>query len=135
MEPTLTPVMGPISVPGVISGSRIVHDLCSRIAAKLTSNCDLREIDSYSGYAAKVTIELQLTDVYPVVVTAEVAAGKINSQLPSIHIDLDSEVTGAEPEASLERPIDPDGVVEAPGKERRYYTPRNSVPLGSRGSK
>jgi hypothetical protein len=133
MEPTLTPVMEPISVPGVISGSSIVHDLCSRIAAKLTSNCDLREIDSYGGYSACVQIEIQLNDVYPVVVSAEVAAGKINPQLPSICIDLNSEVTGAELEASLERPIDPDGVVEAPAKERRYYTPRNSTPLDSRG--
>jgi hypothetical protein len=137
MEPTLTPVMEPISVPGVISGSSIVHDLCSRIAAKLTSNCDLRAIDAYSGYTAKVEIMLQLHDVYPTTVTAEVEVGKINSQLPSEHIALGSEVAAEETAPSLERPIDPDGVTEpavAAAKEKRWYAPRNATPV-SRGSK
>jgi hypothetical protein len=128
MESTMEPNMGPVVVPGVISGSSIIRDLLNRIEEKLARNCDLRQSDAYSGYSFKVEITLQLLDVYPTTVAAEVEAGTINPQLPSAHIALGSEVVAEEPEPSLERPVDPDGVVETPVKEPRYYTPRNVQP-------
>jgi len=63
MEPTLEPVMEPTSVPGTITGKAIIDNLLCRIAEKLGKSCDLRAMDSYSGYAARVTIALQLLDV------------------------------------------------------------------------
>jgi hypothetical protein len=129
-------IMEPVAIPGRINGTSIIDDLCDRIAEKLAKNCDLRAVDSYSGYAAKVRIELQLLDIDPVEVSVEVAAGKINSLLPSARIDLDSEVLAEATEsASLERPIDPDGATEAAVKERRHYTPRGAAPLSFRPHK
>ena len=46
-----------VAVPGRISGSEIVYDLCDRIAEKLSKSCDLRQSDSYAGYSAKITVE------------------------------------------------------------------------------
>jgi len=106
---TLTPVMQPpeaISVPGVISGTAIVADLLHRIGDKLAQSCDLRMTDAYGGYAAKVSIELQLLDCYPVAVNAQVAVGTIHPLRPSRHIDLGSEMTADEPAPSLERCVD-----------------------------
>jgi hypothetical protein len=64
MESTLAP-MEAVAVPGRISGTGVIDDLCRRIAEKLALFCDLRAIDAYAGYAAKVEITLQLVDVYP----------------------------------------------------------------------
>ncbi len=109
LEPVLEPMMGPVAVPGRITGQQVINDLCDRIGERLAHDCSLRAIDAYSGYAARVTIELQLQDVYEVEVRATVQVGEINSQLPSLHIALGSEVA-AEPESeNLERVIDPDG--------------------------
>jgi hypothetical protein len=133
MEPLMEPITEPIHIPGRISGAAIIDDLCDRIAERLAHDCSLRATDAYSGYSARVQIELQLHDVYPTEVAATVKVGEINSQLPSAHIDLGGEVV-AEPESgNLERSIDPDGslpeAATAAAKERRYYTPRSTKPL------
>jgi hypothetical protein len=130
MEATLTPIMEPITIPGRISGTGVIDDLCNRIAEKLARSCDLRAIDAYSGYTAKVTIELQLLDVYPCEVTAVVPVGTIDPQLRSVRIDLGSEMSAEETESgSLERPIDPAGATEAPVKEKGWRAPRGAVPI------
>jgi hypothetical protein len=136
MTPTITPIMEPIAVPGTISGASIINDLLNRIGDKLSRDCSLRDIDVYSGYSCRVTVELQLHSVYQTEVTAQVAVGRIDPKLEVRQIELGSDITAAEPEASnLERPIDPAGVTEDSVKEKRYYTPRNAVPLSTRGSK
>jgi hypothetical protein len=122
-----------VSIPGTISGSSIIHDLCNRIADKLSRDCCLRAIDVYSGYSYRVTLELQLNDVYPTTVAVEVATGRIDPKLEVQHIELGSDITAAQPEdVNLERPVDPDGFIEAPVKEKRYYTPRNAQPLSDK---
>lgn len=68
-------------------------------------------------------------------VNADIQVGAIVPALSSERIALRESVSAEETEAaSLERPIDPAGVTEAPVKERRYYTPRGSTPLSMRGS-
>jgi hypothetical protein len=104
-----------VAIPGTISGSSIVRDLLSRIADKLNRDCSLRPLDVYSGYSYRVSVELQLHDVYPTTVTAEVAVGRIDPKLEVQQIELGSDITAAEPEASnLERPVDMAGVVAPP---------------------
>jgi hypothetical protein len=136
MDPVMEPITGPILIPGSISGTAIIDDLLSRIEEQLSRDCNLRQVDVYSGYAAKVQIELQLLDIYPAELVATVKVGEINSQLPSAHIDLSGEVE-AEPESgNLERPIDESGVTEpaTAAAAKRWYAPRNGkpLPLGSR---
>jgi hypothetical protein len=104
-----------VAVPGSISGSAIVRDLLDRIADKLSRDCNLRGIDVYSGYSYRSTVELQLHAVYPTTVYTEVAVGRIDPKLEVQQIELGSDITAVEPEASnLERPVDPDGGVEQP---------------------
>jgi hypothetical protein len=126
--------MEPMSIEAVavesrISGVEVINDLCDRIAERLTKSCDLREVDSYSGYAAKVQIELQLVDLGPVEVSAEIQVGTMNPSQPSERITLGESVAADEADSPmLERPADPAGVQEAPEiREKRFYAPRNRV--------
>jgi hypothetical protein len=121
---SLEPIMEAVSVPGTISGSEIVDDVCSRIADRLSRDCNLRASDCYGGYAFTASVEIQLLDVYPVTVSAQVAVGALNRQLPSQHVALGSEVSGEQPDsAHLEKPIDPEGFTPqaAAAKEKRIY--------------
>jgi hypothetical protein len=113
---TLTPSME-VGVPGIISGTGVIKDLCRRIAERLSRDCDLRASDAYSGYSAQVTIRIQLTDVYPCEVSADITVGKIDEQLPSARITLRPDVliaAGGQP--NLERPVvtPPEEPVDAP---------------------
>ena len=127
----ITPILEPVTVAGRISGHEVIADLLDRVAEKLPASCDLRPSDSYSGYSAKVSIELQLVDVDQTEVVTEVGVGAMNPQLESQHITLSapSVAAVADDSALLERPIDPSGVAGASVKQRRYYTPRGSRPL------
>lgn len=60
---TLSPNMEAVQVPGQISGAAIIDDLCQRIRDRLSRDCSLSQSDAYAGYAARVTVELQLKDV------------------------------------------------------------------------
>ncbi|MGA7312628.1 MAG: hypothetical protein WBX22_01535 [Silvibacterium sp.] len=131
--------MTAVQIPGRISGEAVIHDLLDRIAAQLSGDCSLRSTDAYLGYSAKVSIELQLIDVDTTPVAATVNVGAIDPGQPSQKIVIGSDVTGSETEQSLEKPIDPDGVIEpvaaAAKTTTRYYTPRSTkpLPLSSRG--
>lgn len=125
-EAALTPIMQPIAVPGAISGTAIIADLCDRSAERLARSCDLRDTDCYRAYSASVSITLQLRDIDTTEVAAEVNVGAIDPQLPSERIPL-----GREPEAvaeegavALDRPIDPEGAAETK-QEKRWYARRN----------
>ena len=122
-------ILEPIAIPGQISGTGVIEDLCNRIREKLAKSCDLRAIDAYSSYAAKVGIELQLVDLGPVEVSAEIQVGTLNPSQPSERITLRKSVAADEADsAMLERPVDPAGVEEAPEiREKRFYAPRNRV--------
>jgi hypothetical protein len=107
----------PISVPGAISGSAIIDDLLNRISEKLSRDCALRETDAYQGYSATVQIRLQLADVYPVEVAAQVEVGTINPGQPSEQITVDTATVTADEvqeragfeSLSLERLVDESG--------------------------
>jgi hypothetical protein len=104
------PIMEAVAVPGTISGEAIIDDLCGRIAQQLSRDCNLRSSDCYAGYSATATVAIQLHDVYPVDVAAEVAVGAFDPHLPTTRITVGSEVAGEEADSSLlERPIDPAG--------------------------
>lgn len=135
--------MEPINVESRLSGSAIIDDLCNRIAERLACNGDLREVDSYRGYSARVTVELKLQDVDTVEARTEVIVGPPlappkPAALPGGHIALDVKVTPEElaPAPSLERNVDgslPEAHSATPKPPKRYYTPRGSVP-GTRRS-
>jgi hypothetical protein len=119
-----------VSTPGRIAGGAIIDDLCAKIAAQLERSDSLRDLDIYSGYSARVHIDLQLADVYPTEVAAEVSVGNIDPQRPVERLVLDAEAVGdAEPDTSLERPIDEAGIAEAPPQQKRFYAPRNRTRL------
>jgi hypothetical protein len=132
---TLEPIMEAIDVDGQISGLDVIDDLCCQIAAKLARHCDLRATDAYSGYSAKVQIELQLTDLDTVGVSAQMVIGTPNPSQPFQQIAVDVPQVSAEEvfsrtglgSPSLERPID--GVVLeavrdalAPSGKRQYVS-------------
>jgi hypothetical protein len=124
---TLTPINEVVSVPGSISGSAIIDDLCVRLAEKLSRDCSLRPIDCYRGYSATIVVTLQLHDVYPVEVSAQIAVGTIDARQPSTQIATDVPVVAAVLESpNLERFIDTSGApeAEAPAPQRRQYVSR-----------
>jgi hypothetical protein len=133
MTDTLTPSMEVVAVPGAISGSAIIDDVCDRIAEKLARDCNLRPLDCYSGYSASVSVTLQLHDVYPVETSAVVEIGTVDAAQPSTRIAMNVPVlaadslearAGIEP-PSLERPIDGAGApAEAQVPQRRQYISR-----------
>jgi hypothetical protein len=116
--------MEQVEVAGSISGADVISDLLDRIGDKLSKSCDLRPVDVYRGYAAKVEVQLQLMDIYPVAVTQEIQVGALDPAQPSKHIALGSEIEAKLEQACLERPIDPAGVTEAPAREKRIYVSR-----------
>ena len=120
---TLTPNMA-IAVPGAISGTDIIDDLCTRIAGRLALTNDLRSVDCYRGYTAKVVIDLQLIDLDTVENHAELQVGSsIDPQRPAQHMTVSlgarAEDLGLEPQ-SLEKPIDAEGFTP----EKRMYVSR-----------
>ena len=68
-------VISPIHIGGRISGSGVIDDLCGRIADRLCRNGDLRTVDSYSSYAARIVIELDLQDVDVIKATETITVG------------------------------------------------------------
>jgi len=125
MGSSLEPITA-ISVPGHISGTGIIDDLCNRIAEWLSRSCDLRATDAYAGYSAKVSIELQLADVDTTEVRADVALGTIDPKLSTHTITLEPDVAGESDNSQpLEKPVvDPQGFVQAPAREKRIYVSR-----------
>jgi hypothetical protein len=129
-DATLQPNMELVGVPGAISGTAIIDDLLNRIGERLSRDCALRETDAYQGYSATVQINLQLADVYPVEVAAQVAVGTVDAAQPSTRIamnvtaDVVTARAGTEP--SLERFIEGDAgaPAEAPAPQRRQYVSR-----------
>ena len=119
---TLVPVMTPISVPGQISGDRIIDDLLNRIREKLERSNDLRHVDSYTGYSAEGEIRLQLKAVDMVAVAAQVKVGAIDPALPVQRIALNDDVA-AKADQSLEKPV-VDAASE--GSSQHYERPRNA---------
>lgn len=118
MGATLVPVTEAVSVPGAISGSSIIADLCRRIAERLSGDCNLRPSDAYTGYSFQCALTIQLHDVYGVTVATVVEAGKLDPQRPVTRVDLGSQVVAEPDGGNLERPVDPSGVVEMPVKEK-----------------
>lgn len=119
MGTTLEPIMEPVSVPGHISGSGIIADLCRRIAEKLALDCQLRASDAYGGYALTAEIALQLHDVDTTPVNAAIQVGSIDPAQPVQRITLGSTVSAAEvaeEPAPLERSVD--GELPEPVKKR-----------------
>ena len=130
---TLTPNMEVVSVPGAISGTAIIDDLCNRLAERLSRDCCLRGTDAYQGYSARVTVELQLIDVYPAEVAAQVAVGTVDAGQPAQQIMMNVPADAADSlqaqvglQPSLERPIDggAGAPAEAPAPQRRQYVSR-----------
>jgi hypothetical protein len=133
-DPVLTPNFEPVEMTGAVSGSDVIQDLLDRVGERLSLCNDLRPTDSYSAYAARVTVEIQLTDVAPVEVTAHVAVGSIDPRQPSQQITLNvptveaagiMERSGLQP-ASLERFADDDAAraaaeETAAPKRKRFY--------------
>lgn len=114
-----------------ISGGDVVQDLLDRLAEKLLSSDSLRGTDAYQSYSACVTVTLQLVDVYPVEVAAEVQVGTIDPQrpaktmafaLPNVQAEEVRERSGLPP-ANLEYSIHDNAAVPAPTPKKRYYTP------------
>jgi hypothetical protein len=118
---TLTPNMEAITIPGSISGPQVIDSLLDKIAERLSGDCSLRETDRYSGFSARVTVELQLRDVYNVEIIAGINHGDIDPAQPVRRITLGSTVEGEEEQPALERPVDPSGVTEPPPPARRLY--------------
>jgi hypothetical protein len=108
----------------MIDGATIIDDLCSRIADRLARSGDLRAVDSYSRYSAKVQIELQLQDLDRVEVSSDLNVGTLNPHLASQHITLDTSVV-ADEAPSMERPIEEaEAVAAISTQEKRIYVSR-----------
>jgi hypothetical protein len=121
LQPSMT-----IEIPGQISGDRIITDLLGRIEAVLVRTGDLRAVDCYHGYSAKISIRLQVHDLDTNEVSTEVAVGSFDPQKPRHATALEPVVAGeADDFQSLERPVDPSGVEETPARDKRWYAPRN----------
>jgi hypothetical protein len=131
--------MGPVAVPGVVSGADIVQDLCDRIAEQLSRDCHLRQTDSFQSYNAEVSIRLQALDFDTVAIAEHISVGNLDAARPQQQVTVTASVAadevrarlGLEPEPSLEVPVDPAGAADIapaakPGK--RYYYPRGSKP-------
>jgi hypothetical protein len=130
---SLTANMEMIDTPGSVSGAEIVTDLLDRLAEKLLAFDSLRESDAYGSYSARVTVELQLVDVYPVTVAAAIQVGTVDPQQPSRTIALDVPAVEADmvrarsgsPPANLERFIDDSAgaTVQVAAPKQKYYVP------------
>ena len=122
MNSTLIPSMEAVAVPGTISGTSVIADLCRRIGERLSADCNLRPSDSYSGFSFRCQIELQLRDLDSVELVAEVEAGRIDQGLPSVFLDFNSEVAAPQPvNSSLERSVDG----SLPEVDPRFHTQFN----------
>jgi hypothetical protein len=121
---TLEPNMA-ISVPGQISGGAVIDDLIRRIVDKLEKSGDLRAVDSYAGYAARVSISLQLVDLNKTEVNADINVGVIDPQQPVRQVALGTDMVAMEANVgSLERMADgslPEGA-ETPARRRQYVS-------------
>jgi hypothetical protein len=83
-----------------LTGEEIVIDLCSLIAAKLRTDCNLRESDSYpNGYSAKIDIHLEVYGMDTVVVPARIVVG-VSKENPDPERDRITDAT-------LEIPVEP----------------------------
>lgn len=87
-----------------LNGEEIVLDLCGLIAEKLRSDCNLRQIDGYSGgYKAKVTIHIEAFGLDSATVDYEVEADETIPD-PENPLQEPDEVIDTE----LEIPVEPD---------------------------
>src|SRR5580693_3671195 len=77
---TITPILEAVAVPGRISGREVINDLLDRLAEKLAASCDLRSSDSYSSYSAKVSVEIQLSDVDTIEASRQITVGTLDAE-------------------------------------------------------
>jgi hypothetical protein len=118
----MEPILG---VTETLSGEDVIADLCERIADELRDDCCLRGSDGYTGYSAKVVIEIQLLDIDTQSVKRTIAFGKPIPGQPSHQIVLDVPLVEIETDGSgLERQADG----SEPVRPKRFYTPRNAKP-------
>lgn len=122
---TLTPVQS-ITVSGTINGPAIINDLCNRIADKLERSNELRPVDAYRSYAARVTIDLQLVDIDTNSIATEVSVGNIDPGQKTQSITL-SGTAMAEADRSLERPVVPEQGEVITSHGRSYLRQRDPV--------
>jgi len=124
---TLEPIMEPVSVPRMMSGTAIIDDVCLRLANQLARDCNLRGSDCYRSYSARVRVDLWVNDIDTTEISADVQVGPVESapstQTVSMGIGAAADqVAGAIPQ-SLERFID-DGGAQVREKEPRTYVSR-----------
>jgi len=123
----------PISMVEQISGPEIIGDLLSNIESALAGRCYLLPSDAYAGYAAKISIAIQLQDidsrrVERSIIVGEPEAGRLSlpveMEIPTTFAHQVRERSGQEP-PSLERDV----AGYATATQKRYYTPRGSQPV------
>ncbi len=139
-----------ISVPGRISGTAIIADLCRRISERLSRQDSLRGIDSYSSYTCRISFDLTLVDVDEVTMQQQLVIGTSPAQPvpaepvpPPGHIAMEvrgyaDELGAAE---SLEVNVDgspiegaapPPPVDEKVTRTRPYTSPHSKPPMSYR---
>jgi hypothetical protein len=79
--------MEAVSVPGQISGDRIISDLLNRIRERLERGGDLRSVDAYAGYSAEVEFK-ELFSMYGTVFGSIVFAPQ-NQQVHSCFLSAE----------------------------------------------
>jgi hypothetical protein len=135
---SLTANMEMIDTPGSVSGAEIVYDICDRLAEKLLSSDCLRESDAYSSYAATLDVTVQLVDVYPVAVSAQVAVGAVDPRQPSrrmavampdVTADEVRQRSGSVP-ANLEYSIHDHAAAQPAAPQRKRYYVATGRPRG-----
>lgn len=121
-----------------LSGTEIIEDLASCLVEAMSAGPELRATDAYRGYAATLTITVQLDTLDPVTVDKTVTIGDYVSSRPAdLGIEIESPLAGAAevrsrleitaPSLEHSTTVTEEPEPQPPQERRRWYTPRKTV--------
>jgi hypothetical protein len=139
-----------------LNGLEIINDLCSQVTEKLSTDCNLREIDGYAGgYKATVKIHIEAFGLDQAVVDYDVVVDLTNPspenpmQEPDTIIDTEIEIPVEENlsevrersqqvagdfERKPEVEMTQEGPIEVPQPNKRKYTRRLQALAAAQGA-
>lgn len=110
-----------------LSGVEIAEDLANCLVEGLRNNADLRPTDAFSGYAAKIKVELQLQDVDRITVSQIISVDTLNSEIPATTVEIvvpQADALTVRERSGIEPPDFTKEGSALPVKPKRWYTPR-----------
>jgi hypothetical protein len=123
-----------------LAGDELIEDVAACLVEGLKGDCDLRPVDAYESYSARITIELQLNSLGIRQIDKTIIVGGFDSaQTSDIKVDLEIPLTlpeesrerGCIPSPRLEGHASPEPELPQPEvKKRRFYCPRQRTAKG-----